>query len=94
MLSGFFSFDTFLFPRIVRLVYILGLVLIGLSLIGGLLGGLAVLFAETVTGLVMIVTTLIGAALGAIVWRLIVELWLVIFSINDNLKAIRDRGGM
>jgi len=94
MLNDFLSFDTYVFPRIVKLVYFVGLALIALSAIGGILGGLAVMFAEPGTGLFMIVAALIGAVVGAVVWRLVVELWLVIFSINDNLKAIRDRGTM
>ena len=94
MLNDFLSFDTFIFPRIVRLVYFLGLILVGLGAIAGVLGGLAVMFAEPGAGLLTIVMALIGAALGALVWRLVVEFWLVIFSINDNLKAIRDRGTM
>lgn len=94
MLGDFLSFDKFIFPRIVRLVYLVGLVLIALSAIVGVLGGFAMMFAEPGAGLLTIVMALIGAALGALVWRVVVEFWLVIFSINDNLKTIRDRGAM
>lgn len=94
MLNDFLSFDKYIFPRIVRLVYFVGLFFVALGALAGVLGGLAMLFADFGAGLLAIVIALVGAALGALVWRLVVELWLVIFSINDNLKAIRDRGSM
>ena len=33
----------------------------------------------------------IALAFGALVWRIVIEIYMVIFSINDRLGEIRDR---
>lgn len=87
-----FSLDTFIFPRIVKAVFVLGLLLIGLGMAAGIFAGVAAMGSEFTTGAFLVAVTLIGGIVSAIVWRLVVELWLVIFSINDHLEAIRKRG--
>jgi hypothetical protein len=39
-----------------------------------------------------VVAGLVGGAILVVIWRVVVELWLVLFSIHDVLKEIRDRG--
>lgn len=87
-----FDLDTFIFPRIVRYVYFLGMLLIAFGMIAGFFAGIVGMGSEFITGAFLLVVTLIGGVVSAIVWRLVVELWLVAFSINDNLKAIREQG--
>ena len=95
MIRAFFNFDSFVFPRIVTVIYWIGLVFIGLSTLVGFFG---MLFGGnyyggamgTGGGIIGALMTLIGGIIGVIGWRLLVEFWLVIFSIRDLLRDIRD----
>lgn len=99
MFSAFLNFDTFIFPKIVKVIYWIGMVLIAL---GTLFGAFASLFMSAdmngmggggATGIVGFLAVLIGGTIGAIVWRVTIELWLVLFSILETLKQIRDQRG-
>ncbi|WP_265517678.1 DUF4282 domain-containing protein [Nitratireductor luteus] len=94
MIRAFLSFDKFIFPRIARVVYFVGLFLIGISLVVGIASGAIVGAAGSgaAASLFLIAGGIISAILSAIVWRLLVELWMVAFAINDNLRAIREQG--
>jgi hypothetical protein len=43
------------------------------------------------TGLGMLLLSIIGLAFGVLIWRIVIEIYMVIFSINERLGAIRDR---
>lgn len=106
-LKGFFNFDEFITTRLVKVVYIVGLVLIPLLTIGvGVvvaLGGLFALFsmmqylsfAAVVTQLfailLQLIVSIVACVLGILLLRLYCEFILVIFRINDNLQALRNR---
>lgn len=92
MLNTFMNFDEFIFPKIVKIIYWIGLVLIGLGTLAGMFGALAT--SSSVGGgaaFVGFLVALIVGAVGIIVWRVVVELWIVLFSILDTLKEIRDQ---
>jgi hypothetical protein len=105
-LKGFLNFDEFITARVVKIIYIVGLVLIPLVTIGGglvvALGGLAAMFAmmqyltfaSAVTQLFFIIVQLIVAVvacvLGILLLRLYCEFIMVIFKINENLQALRN----
>lgn len=106
-LKGFFNFDEFITARVVKIIYIVGLVLIPLVTIGGglvvALGGLFAMFgmmqyltfATVVTQLFLIIVQLIvsvvACVLGILLLRLYCEFIMVIFKINENLQALRER---
>lgn len=95
MIRAFFNFDSFVFPRIVTAIYWIGLVVIGLSTLVGFFGMLfgGPNYGDAMGaggGIVGALMTLIGGVIGVIGWRLLVEFWLVIFSIRDLLRDIRD----
>jgi hypothetical protein len=90
---GFFSFDKFIFPRLVKIIYWIGLVGI---VLGTIVIAIAVISQAgnqegggLVAGIGFIVAIVIGF-LALVVWRVVVELWLVMFSIHDVLTQIRD----
>ena len=105
--KGFFNFDEFITARVVKIIYIVGLVLIPLVTVGGglvvALGGLFAMvgmmqyltFATVVTQLfliiVQLIASLIACVLGILLLRLYCEFIMVIFKINDNLQALRNR---
>jgi hypothetical protein len=97
VLKAFLSFDEFLFPRLTTIIYWIGLALIVLltlvAAIGALVAGSNPYLTEATgyNGGFAFIMALIGGAVGLVVWRITVELWMVLFSIYEVLKQIRDR---
>jgi hypothetical protein len=92
MLSSFMNFDEFIFPKVVKIIYWIGLVLIGLGTLASMFGSLMASSAiGGGGGFLGFLFAIIGGIVGVIVWRVMVELWIVLFSILDTLKEIRDQ---
>ncbi len=89
MLRSFLNFDDFLFPKLVTIIYWVGLVLIALFAIIGALGSLAA--GNYGGGGLGFLVALIGGVISIVVWRITMELAIVLFSIQDILKSIRDQ---
>ena len=85
-----FSFTSFVTPKVVKVLYILIVVVVGLSALGFALSVLA-----TNVGLGLIVL-LIGAPLYFLVvtalYRITLEFFMVIFRMAQDIRAIRERG--
>ena len=93
MLKMFLTFDEFLFPKLVIFIYWAGLVLIGLFALIGAFGALAMGGHMGLGGgIVGFFGALIGGVISLAVWRISMELIIVLFSIHDVLKSIRDQG--
>ncbi len=100
MLASFFNFDKFLAPVLIKIVYWIGIVLIVLSTLMGVLGGgmMSSMMASQYGGygggfniFGALIALLVGAA-AILFWRVACEVWIVIFSINDRLGVLVDRG--
>jgi multisubunit Na+/H+ antiporter MnhC subunit len=96
-LGAFFSFRTFIFPGLVKIIYWIGLIGIAVGALITVVGGIAASNNPYVSGgpalaVGAVVAGLVGGAILVVIWRVVVELWLVLFSIHDVLKEIRDRG--
>lgn len=94
MLKSFMNFDNFVFPKLVTIIYWIGIVLIGLGTIIGFFGSLVGMsnpYGSPAVGLGAALVTLLGGVIGLVLWRLVIEFWLVIFSIRDLLRDIRDQ---
>ncbi len=79
-------------PKIIRVIYIIGLVFIGL----GVLGAIATsIFTVGTTGVFALLATIIvapiGALIGIIFLRIYLEIIILLFNIYDQLKDIRNR---
>ena len=87
-----FSFTSFVTPKVVKVLYILIVVVVGLSAVGFALSVLA-----TNVGLGLIVL-LIGAPLYFLVvtalYRITLEFFMVIFRMAQDIRAIRERGDL
>lgn len=77
-------------PKIIRILYIIGLIGIGLGVLGSLV---AAIVAASTAGigalLVSLITIPIGALLAVIFLRVYLELIILLFNIYDQLKEIR-----
>jgi hypothetical protein len=87
-----FSFTSFVTPKVVKVLYILIVVVVGLSAVGF---ALSVLAANVGLGLIVL---LIGAPLYFLVvtalYRITLEFFMVIFRMAQDIRAIRERGDL
>jgi Domain of unknown function (DUF4282) len=87
-----FGFNSFVGPKIIKIVYVLIAVLLGL----GAVGLLFIAFAESaIFGIVALVVIcplyfLINLAL----WRILLEVVMAIFRMAEDLRSIRERGDL
>ena len=85
-MSDFLSFDTFITPKIIRIVFVLGLLLIALGALIRVLYGIWQL--SLFTGVIL---PLIGACIFGLLWRIYCELILVFFDMRDKLADLASR---
>jgi hypothetical protein len=86
----FLSFEKMLATRIIRVVYLIGLVAAAIIGLIALVGSLIALFSGNIgNGLAGIVVTVVGVVIWLLVWRLSCEVWIVMFGIYDRLGEIK-----
>jgi len=84
-----FSFTSFVTVKIIKVLYVLITVVVAL----GWLGYSAFAFKVSPGG--GIIVLILGALFGIVVlafWRLVLEAFVVVFRIAEDLRAVRDRG--
>ncbi len=92
MLGSFLNFDKFVAPTLIKIVYWVGIVgIIGFALFTAMssFGKMGYDASGAIGGVII---ALIGGAVGILVWRVTCEIWIVLFSINDRLGQLVDRG--
>ncbi|MGN6306408.1 MAG: DUF4282 domain-containing protein [Mesorhizobium sp.] len=83
-LSDFFSFEKLITPSVIKIVYWLGIAVL-------LVFGVASFFMGLLSGsLGAGLLSLVGSVLGLLLWRVMCELYIVIFGMFDRLGQIRD----
>lgn len=76
-----FTFTKYITPSVIRIVYILVIVFAALGWLSAVIAG----FANSASaGLWALVFATLGALIGILIWRVILELTMVIFAIKDN----------
>lgn len=85
-----FGFNSFVTPKVVKVLYVLIMAGLALAEVGYLL------FAFKESTIFGIISLLILCPLTFLVylalWRILLELFIVIFRISDDLRSIRERG--
>ena len=81
--QDFLNFDKLIAPTLIKFVYWVGLVLILLWTLASMFTGLG--FGS---GMIHFLVAALTGIVGALAWRIICELWMVVFSINDRLGTI------
>jgi hypothetical protein len=82
----FLSFENFITPRIIRVVFALGLLLLALATLVRVVVGiwqLSIFYG--------IIVPLIGACVAALLWRIYCELILVFFDMREKLADLASR---
>ena len=87
-----FQWDRFITPSIVKPFYWLVIALIALFGLSGIFSGLAAMAISPFGGFIVVLSSLISIVVGIVFSRIIAELILIIFRINEHLGAIRDQG--
>lgn len=87
-----FGFNSFVTPKVVKVLYVLIMIMIGLSAL------VFLLFAFRVNALFGILSLVILCPLYFFVylalWRIVLEIFVVVFRIADDLRYIRSRGDL
>lgn len=85
-----FQFEKMVAPTVLKIVYWLGLIGIVIWSLIALLGGVRILEYSAATGLGTILLAFAGLVFGTLLWRILIEIYMVVFSINARLGEIRD----
>lgn len=88
-LKSFLSFDRMVAVPVIKIVYFLGIALIVLSGLATFFGSLSGYGSSALGAL----GALVGMAFGLLLWRLMCEMWIVIFGIYDRLGLLVKQGG-
>jgi hypothetical protein len=96
--GSYFNFDKLISSSLIKLTYTLGMMAITIFGIG-IIGYAIYTYANTPTALqnlqltVTVYQIAIGLAalvLGNLIWRVLCETWILLFSMHDQLIAIRE----
>lgn len=85
-----FGFDSFVTPKVVKVIYVLIMILIGLGALGFALTAFRVNAAFGIISLLILCPLFFFVNLA--LWRMVLELFIVIFRIADDIRHIRVRG--
>ena len=89
-----FQWDRFITPTIIKTFYWLVIALIALFGLSGVFSGLAAMAISPFAGFLALLSSIAGVFVGIVFSRIVAELILIIFRINEHLGVIRDQGGM
>jgi len=90
-IGDLFKFDKMVAPTVLKIVYWLGLAGIVLWALFALFAAINMMSYSAASGLGRLLLALVGLLFGTLIWRIMIEIYMVIFSINDRLGEIRDR---
>jgi uncharacterized protein DUF4282 len=83
-----FGFNTYATPVVIKVLYILGLVGIGLGYVALVISGFA---DSAVTGLVSLIGGAIGALFYVIFFRVFLEFYHAVVRMSEDIRAMRNR---
>lgn len=84
--SDMLSFEKIIAPTVIKIVYYIGLVGIGLALLFGIFTA----FSAYGGGITQVIVLIVGCAFGVLMLRIAMELYIAIFGMYDRLGEIRD----
>ncbi len=92
MFASLMNFDKFVAPTLIKIVYWIGIVGVVLGALVAMATAAGQMGYNAAAGLGGILLAVIGAVVGVLVWRVVCEVWIVLFSINDRLGQLVERG--
>lgn len=88
-ISDLASFDKLIAPKVLKIVYWIGLIGIALACLFSFFGAFAMMSYSVGTALVTMIMAVVGLAFGALFWRILIEIYMVFFGIYDRLGEIK-----
>ncbi len=89
--SSLFSFDKLIAPTVLKIVYWIGLVGIVVWFLVAIVAAFGLMSYSVGSGLGSILLAFVGLVFGTLLWRVMIEIYTVIFGIHERLGDIRDR---
>ncbi len=85
-----FQFEKMVAPVVLKVVYWLGLVGIVIWLLIALGAAVTMMDYNVGGGLLGVLVAVVGSAFGVLVWRIMIEVYMVLFGIHQRLGEVRD----
>jgi hypothetical protein len=89
--ADLFQWERFITPSIIKLFYWLAVVVAVLFGLSTMVSGLAIMIGNPLAGLILVFNGMAVILVGVIFARILSELILIVFRINEHLGAIRER---
>jgi len=86
------AFERMVAPTLIRWLYWIGLVVIAIGALVELVSALGAMGQSFLGGLGMLLGVLVGAVVAALFWRVMCELYIVLFRIYERLGEIARQG--
>lgn len=84
------DFNKLIAPKVLKIVYYLGLAGITLFALVSLVGAFGMMSYDATMGLGTLLMVLIGYVMGILLWRIAIEIYMTFFGVFDRLGEIRD----
>ncbi len=84
-----FGFTSFVTPTIIKVVYVLVMIGYGLGALTIVVEGF---FVNVIAGILAIVFAALVFFIGLALWRIFLEVFMVIFRMADDIRAMRQGG--
>lgn len=91
MFGDFFQWERFVTPKLIRIIFWIYLIFIAILVVVGIGAGVMAMGRSLLGGLGTIVGSLIGGLIGLIFVRVLCELTMIAFRIEEHLRAVRIR---
>ncbi len=91
IIKRFWGFDELIGSSLIKFIYYVGLVLIGLATLVALFRALGMLGDDAGIGLLMLIGAVLGGAIMVIFWRFICEIYILAYLFYARMGEIRDR---
>jgi hypothetical protein len=90
-LTDLFQWERFVTPTVIKVFYWLAVVISVLLGLAGAFSSLATMAYNPFVGMISLIASLLAACMGVILARILAELVLIVFRINEHLGAIRNQ---
>ncbi len=83
------SFDKLIAPKVLKIVYWIGLLGIALAFLAALYGFVTMLSYSVGSALWSLIVAVFGCAFAVLFWRILIEIYMVFFGIYDRLGEVK-----
>lgn len=90
-ISDLGNFEKLIAPKVLKVIYWIGLVGIGLMALFSFFGALTMMQYSVGIALWTMIISVVGLCFGALFWRVMIEIYMVFFGIYERLGEIRDK---